>query len=473
MQQQDIPLCVDLDGTLLRSDLLVESALSSLRRNPLDALRLITRLGRGRAPLKRYLASRASIDVSLLPYDARVLAWLREEGGGRRKILCTEADRELAEAVAAYVGDFDEILVGDGTHGLSAEGMAEALSARFGERGFDYAGDATADLHVWRRARRAVVVNAEATLPDRVRAVCEVERVFEREGGGWRDALRALRPHQWLKNLLLFLPMLAAHVLFAPGAFARALLAFVCFCLCASAAYVANDLLDLQADRGHARKRLRPFASGTLRARDGMVAAPLLAAAALALAYALSAQFALVLLCYAAVTLAYSLYLKRVAILDVVTLAGLYTVRIIGGAVAIPVPASFWLLAFSMFLFLSLAMVKRYTEVLGVAGEGRSQVAGRGYVAQDLPLIQTLGASSGYLSVLVLAFYIDSTASQALYRHHEYLWALTPVLLYWVSRIWLIARRGGMHDDPVVFAVTDRASLIAAAICAAVVIAAV
>lgn len=472
MQQQDIPLCVDLDGTLLRSDLPVESVLYSMRRNPLHALRLIAWFGRGGARQDRP-APRTPIDVSRLPYDARVLAWLREESGGRRKILCADADRELAEAVAAHVGGFDDVLAGDGARDLSAAARAEALSARFGERGFDYAGDAAADLHVWKRARRAVVVNAEARLPDRVRAVCEVERVFEREGGGWRDVLRALRPHQWLKNLLVFLPMLAAHVLFAPGAFARALLAFVCFCLCASAAYVANDLLDLQADREHPRKRLRPFASGALRARDGTIAAPLLASIALALACVLSVQFALVLLCYATATLAYSLFLKRVAILDVVTLAGLYTVRIIGGAVAIPVPASFWLLAFSMFLFLSLAMVKRYTEVRGVVGEGRSQVAGRGYVAQDLPLIEVLGASSGYLSVLVLAFYIDSTASQALYRHHEYLWALTPVLLYWISRIWLIARRGGMHDDPVVFAVTDRPSLVAAAICAAVVVAAV
>lgn len=473
MSQHDVPLCVDLDGTLLRSDLLIESALSCVRRNPLDALRLIAWLGQGKARLKQRLASRASLDVSRLPYDARVLAWLRQEGDGRRKILCTAADRELAEAVAAHVGDFDEVLASDGVRNLSGAAKAEALSARFGERGFDYAGDAEADLHVWKRARRAVVVNAAEDLPDRVRAVCEVERVFEREGGGWRDALRALRPHQWLKNLLVFLPMLAAHVLFAPGAFARALLAFAGFCLCASAAYVANDLLDLQADRQHPRKRLRPFASGALRVRDGVIAAPLLALVALALAFALSAEFALVLFCYATVTLAYSLYLKRIAILDVVTLAGLYTVRIIGGAVAIPVPASFWLLAFSMFLFLSLAMVKRYAEVRSVAGEGRSQVAGRGYVAQDLPLIETLGASSGYLSVLVLAFYIDSTASQALYRHHEYLWALTPVLLYWISRIWLIARRGGMHDDPVVFAVTDRASLVAAAICAVVVVAAV
>lgn len=473
MSHKDIPLCIDLDGTLLRSDLLIESALASMRRNPLDALRSIAWLCKGRAHLKRRLASRARLDVDRLPYDERVLEWLRNGSADRRKVLCTAADQELADAVAEHVGGFDEVLASDGARNLSGQAKAELLAMRFGDRGFDYAGDAEADLHVWKRARRAVVVNAAATLPDRVREVCEVERVFEREGGGWREALRALRPHQWLKNLLVFLPMLAAHVLFVPGAAARALLAFASFCLCASAAYVVNDLFDLQADREHPRKRSRPFAAGTLRIRDGVTAAPLLASVAVALAFALSAEFALVLLCYAAVTLAYSLYLKRVAILDVVTLAGLYTVRIIGGAFAIPVPASFWLLAFSMFLFLSLAMVKRYAEVHSVAGEGRSQVAGRGYAAQDLPLIETLGASSGYLSVLVLALYINSTASEALYRHHEYLWGLTPALLYWISRVWLIARRGGMHDDPLVFAVTDRVSLVVAAVCAAIVAAAI
>lgn len=473
MQRDDVPLCVDLDGTLLRSDLLIESALAGVRRNPLDALRLPGWLRRGRAHLKRRLAERAGLDVTRLPYDARVIAWLREEAGSRRTILCTAADGALAEAVAAHVGGFDEVLASDGVRNLSATAKAQLLSARFGERGFDYAADAEADLHVWRRARRAIVVNAPAGLPARVREVCEVERVFARERGGWRDALRALRPHQWLKNLLVLLPMLAAHLLFSPAAVSRALLAFACFCLCASAAYLVNDLLDLQADRQHPRKRGRPFAAGTLPIRWGMLASPLLAGAALLLALCLSREFAAVLFVYAATTIAYSLYLKRIAILDVVTLAALYTIRIIGGAVAIPVPASHWLLAFSMFLFLSLAMVKRYAEVRSVAAAGRVQVAGRGYATHDLRRIQALGIGSGCLSVLVLAFYIDSTASQALYRHQEYLWALTPALLYWIGRVWSVARRGGMHDDPLVFATTDRASLIVAGVCTLIVAAAI
>ncbi|GAA0723910.1 UbiA family prenyltransferase [Dokdonella soli] len=469
MQDQDIPLCVDLDGTLIRTDLLLESALALLRRNPFYLVCFIVWLARGRAHLKREVATRARIDVASLPYDERVLAWLREAGVGRRRVLCTASDQSLADAVAAEVAGFETVLGSDGVRNLGGHGKRDALCELYGERGFDYAGNAAVDLHVWRHARRAIVVNAPAGLVRRVRSECEVERVFERCGGGWRTWLRALRPHQWLKNTLVFVPMLAAHLAFAPEAMLRALIAFVAFSLCASGAYVLNDLFDLEADRRHPGKCLRPFAAGELPPAAGLVAAPLLMLAAVAVAALLSPQFVLVLLIYGVSTLAYSLILKRVAMLDVVTLAALYTVRIIGGAVAIPVEASFWLLAFSMFLFLSLAMVKRYTELRRVAASDESKAAGRGYKVDDLALIQSLGTSSGYLSVLVLAFYINSTKSAALYRHHLVLWLLTPVLLYWISRVWLIARRGDMHDDPVVFALTDRASLAVLIVFAAVI----
>lgn len=459
MLDNDAPLCVDLDGTLIRTDLGLESGLALLRRNPLYLFCCLLWLARGRAYLKRAIALRASVDVATLPYDARMLAWLRSEAGARRRILCTASDQILADAVAAHVGGFDEVLGSDGVRNLGGRVKAAVLSERHGEHGFDYAGNAPTDLHVWRHARRAVVVNASAGVLRRAHGVCEVERVFVREGGGWRPWLRALRPHQWLKNTLVFVPLLAAHLILVPEAVVRSAVAFVAFCLCASAAYVLNDLLDLDADRRHPRKRRRPFAAGTLPLHGGLVAAPLLTLAAFTVAATLSAQFMLVLLVYAITTLAYSLLLKRVAMLDVLTLAALYTVRIIAGAVAIPVEASFWLLAFSMFLFLSLAMVKRYTEIHRVAASGASRVSGRGYRVDDKALIQTLGVSAGYLSVLVLAFYIDSTKSAALYARYHMLWLLTPILLYWISRVWLLARRGEMHDDPVVFALTDRVSL--------------
>jgi 4-hydroxybenzoate polyprenyltransferase len=464
-----IPLCIDLDGTLIRSDMLAESALSLVRQNPLNLLRFGIWLLRGRAHLKREIAQRADVDVTTLPYEPRILQWLRSDVAARRRVLCTASDQKFADAIAAHVGGFDEVLASDGQRNLSGNQKGDELSRRFGERGFDYAGNEARDLRVWNRARRAIVVNASPALVRRAGGVSEVERVFERDGGGMRTWIRALRLHQWLKNLLIFLPLLTAHLVLVPGALLRSVLAFFSFCLCASGVYLLNDLLDLDADRRHPRKRLRPFAAGTLPITAGLLAAPLLTLAAFALALAISKLFALALAAYYVLTLAYSFGFKRIAMLDTVVLAALYTIRIIAGTAALRIGVSFWLLAFSMFLFLSLAMIKRYTElrVLLMAGDRRS--AGRGYAVEDLPLVQSLGGASGYLAVLVLALYINSTASELLYRHPPVLWLLCPLLLWWVSRAWLIAHRGDMHDDPVVFALTDRTSRLLLAIAVVIV----
>jgi len=467
-----IQLCVDLDGTLVRSDLLVESVLGLLRHNPLCLLRLGGWLLRGKAHLKRQIAQRVSIDVATLPYEPRVLEWLRGETG-RPRVLCTASDHKFADAVAAHVGGFDEVLASDGVHNLSGQNKADALAARFGERGFDYAGNEARDLHVWGRARRAIVVNAPPALAQQAGRVSELERVFERGDRSWRTWLHAMRLHQWLKNLLVFLPLLTAHLMFAPGAVLNSTLAFFAFCLCASGVYLLNDLLDLDADRRHPRKRLRPFAAGTLPLQAGLIAAPVLTLAAFALALSISRLFAAALAGYYVLTLAYSFALKRIVMLDTVVLAGLYTIRIIAGTMALRIALSFWLLAFSMFLFLSLAMIKRYTELHALARNGDSRSSGRGYAVDDLSLVQSLGAASGYLAVLVLALYINSTASEALYLHPAVLWLLCPLLLYWISRTWLITHRGDMHDDPVVFAVTDLTSGLLLALSIVIVIGAI
>lgn len=473
MSTTPIPLCVDLDGTLIRSDLLFESALALLRRNPLYIFSFVAWLVKGRAHLKRQIALRAQIDPAALPYDERVVEWLRTEQA-RPRVLCTASDAQLAQAVAAHVGVFDAVMASDGEHNLAGRAKGEALRDRYGERGFDYAGNERRDLAVWKYARRAVVVNAARTLPAAAAQECEVERVFERPAGGLKVWLKALRLHQWAKNLLVFLPMLAGHRVLETQALVHSLVAFVAFGLCASGVYVLNDLFDLDADRRHPRKRLRPFAAGTLPLAHGLIAAPVLVALAFILAFAfVGPAFAGVLAIYYALTLAYSLQLKRVVMLDVVVLAALYTVRIIGGAAAIGGGLSFWLLAFSMFLFLSLAMLKRYTELAALQNGPTSKASGRGYTVEDTPLIQSLGGSSGYLSVLVLALYINSTASELLYRRPQILWLLCPLLLYWISRVWVIAHRGGMHDDPVVFALVDKVSRVVIILCAAVVAGAV
>jgi len=469
MSAQPIPLCVDLDGTLIRSDLLFESALSLLRRNPFYVFVFALWLLRGRAHLKREIARRAEVDPATLPYDERVVDWLREQQGQRPRVLCTASDAALANGVAQHLGLFDDVLASDGTRNLAGSHKADALRERYGDKGFDYAGNEYRDLHIWKHARRAVVVNGGGGLARAAGDCCEVERVFEARGGGLRTWVKALRLHQWLKNLLVFLPLFTSHRVLETTTTLHCILAFLAFGLCASGVYLLNDLFDLDADRRHPRKRLRPFAAGTLPLWSGLVAAPLLTIAGLAVAATLSLPFAGVLLCYYALTLAYSLRLKRIVMLDVVVLAALYTVRIIGGAVVIGGGLSFWLLAFSMFLFLSLAMLKRYTELHTLIGSGKSEASGRGYAVDDIALIQSLGGASGYMSVLVLALYINSTASEALYRHPQVLWLLCPLLLYWISRVWLIAHRGQMHDDPIVFALVDRVSRVILALCAIVV----
>lgn len=454
----DVAICVDLDGTLVHTDLLHESVLALLRRNPLLLLLLPAWLLGGKARLKREIARRVQVDVTLLPYDARVLALLRE-AGARPRVLCSASDQTFVDAVAAHVGGFDAALGSDGETNLGGARKAQALVARYGERGFDYAGDAAADLPVWSRARRAIAANASSRVLARLGRMRAPDAVIERRAGAWRAAVRALRPHQWSKNLLVFVAAVAAHRIFEPAALYATTLAFVAFCLCASGAYVFNDLVDLDADRRHPRKCARPFAAGRLSIAGGLVAAPLLVLAGFALASLLPPRFAFVLGLYVATTFAYSLLLKRIVLVDVIVLAALYTMRIIAGAVAIPVEASGWFLAFAMCLFLSLALVKRYAEVHRVAASAQQSVAGRGYRAAHLAWIGSFGAVAAGTSLLVLALYVDSTKSAALYRHPHWLWLLLPLLGAWLWRVWSLARRGRMHDDPVVFALTDVPSL--------------
>lgn len=453
-----IPLCVDLDGSLIHSDLLYESLLELLHRRPWIMLWLPFWLLRGIAYLKQQVALRVSLDPSRLPYDLRLLERLRELHGQRPLLLCSGADERLARSVAEYLGLFGETLASNGRLNLTGPRKVRLLNQRFGIRGYDYVGNQRADLAVWREAREAWVVNAGLRLANAARQLCPCALYLPPQHVEWQQWLKALRPHQWLKNLLIFTPLLAAHRFLDGAAWQAALLAFAAFSLCASAMYLVNDLLDLKSDRQHPRKRHRPFAAGSLSLAKGMLAAPALIGASLVLATELPGRFTLFLLLYGCSTLLYSFLLKRMAMLDVVTLAGLYTLRIIAGAAAIGTPLSFWFLAFSMFLFLGLAMAKRYTELLVMHENGHTHALGRAYVVADLPLIQALGGASSYLAVLVLALYIHSDEGSSMYREQEALWLLCPLLLLWVSRIWMKAHRGLMNDDPLIFAASDPGS---------------
>lgn len=460
-------LCVDMDGTLLRTDSLYESFLLLLRKDLFETLRLLLTLLKGRAAFKHAMATAMLPDADCLPLDERVLDVLRSSEGTKR-VLVTAADARVAQAIANHVGLFDTVIASDGRTNLGGRAKAQALVERYGSRGFDYMGNGRSDLHVWKHARRAWVVNAPASLAKRASQVTDVVAHWPAHDLGALVWLRALRVHQWLKNLLVFVPLLAAHQLMEVEMLALAALAFLAFGLCASSVYVLNDLLDLQNDRQHPRKQQRPFASCRIPVLHGLLAAPLLVLAGLSLAWWTNPRFAFSLAIYWLVTLAYSLWLKRIAMLDVTILAGLYTSRIIAGALAVSVALSFWVLAFSMFLFFSLAVLKRLVEIRVMAEAGCATSPGRGYVVTDLPPLQALGAASGLVAVLVLALYINSPDSIELYRQPGMLWWLCPVLLYWISRIWLLAHRGKVHDDPVVFAATDRVSLVIAAIGVAV-----
>lgn len=467
------PLCVDLDGTLIRTDLLVESALALLSRSPLMLFTMLLWLMRGKAFLKREIAKRVNLNIATLPYNEEVVAWVRGQQSLRTTVLCSAADSSLATQVADHIGGFDAVIASEGSKNLSGANKAAALIELYGENGFDYIGNAVIDLKVWKVANAAIVVERGSKLSAAAARITRVEHTFNQTRSTLKLWLKALRVHQWVKNVLVFLPLLAAHRVFDLHAVLSSVLAFACFGLCASSVYLTNDLLDLSSDRQHRRKKHRPFAAGTLPLYQGPLVAFLLLIAGFGLAFLLAPTFALVLLGYYILTTAYSLKFKQVVMLDVVVLAVLYTTRILAGAAAIQSKLSFWLLAFSMFIFLSLAMIKRYTELLAAQKSDGIKAAGRGYQVDDLSLIQSLGSASGYLSVLVLALYVDSTASLSLYRHPHYLWLLCPLLLYWISRSWVIAHRGVMHDDPVVFAVMDKVSRVVLLIAAVIVVASI
>jgi 4-hydroxybenzoate polyprenyltransferase len=475
MSNLSVPLCVDLDGTLTPIDTLHEGVLGMARQAPLALLSLPFWLISGKARLKREVAGRTRFDATHLPLNASLLCWLEaERRSGRRLLLVTAADSAIAAQVAARVDLFDETIASDGARNLSAETKRAALVERFGERGFDYVGDENADEHVWRSARKAIVVGSHRRA-QRARRIAEVERVFPPAPGGPKVWLQAMRLHQWVKNALIFLPAVLAHQILQPTPLLQSALAFVAFGLCASSVYLMNDLFDLSADRRHPRKSRRPFATGALSARSGIVASCLLLCASALLAWVVGVPFAIVLAGYYVVTWTYTLRLKRAALVDVMTLAGLYTIRIIAGAAATAIPLSFWLLAFSVFIFLSLGFVKRYTELndARLAGNVAGRSPGRGYGSDDLPLLMNLGIAAGYSTVVVMALYINSSDSQALYRHNWPLWLVCPLLLYWLSRIWLLTTRGQMHDDPVVFALRDRISLVVLAMLGAIMLIAI
>ncbi len=462
------PLVVDLDGTLLRTDLLYEKFALLLFSTPWILLLIPFWLLRGKAHLKREFARRTDLDVETLPVNAELLEWLRaEKARGRTLALVSASDEDVVRRVANRFGDLFDIVQGsDGSTNLAGARKLDALKARFGAH-FTYVGDEHRDIVIWEYCRSAVLAGRDSELRTRLSPTITVAQTFPTPAASMATWARELRVQQWAKNALLFVPLLLSGKFTDLTLFSHVALGFLTFSLLASASYLFNDMVDLRADRMHRSKSKRPLASGALPLRAALAALPVMAVVVAGLLVLLPWEFAAVAMVYLVVTLAYSYALKRMPILDLLALGFLFTVRILAGIAASETSISPWLLVFSMFFFFSLATVKRYSECRVMAAEGRSHLTGRGYHAADAATLMTLGIASGFCSILVFfLFLVDPLSPVSAYDRPQLLWMVCAVLAYWLGRAWLFAGRGEMHDDVVVFALKDRVSLALGVLCA-------
>ncbi len=455
----NLPLCVDLDGTLVKVDTLQESALAVLLSHWSLLLRLPILLLRGKAALKQELAASWKLNPANIPYNEELLSYIRDtRKNGRKIVLATAADRRIANVIAEHTGIFDEVIASDGVNNLRGTAKAEALCKRYGSGGFIYAGNGSEDHEVWKHARTAVIVNASAACRKIAQTSYADIFVIGRRPNQFRAALKAMRPYQWVKNLLVFVPMITSHATGDLSAWLSAATIFLAFCATSSGIYLLNDLFDLAVDRSHPRKRQRPLASGALPLLAGVLLTPILLMVGFALGMANG--FALVILAYIAMTLSYSVKLKEMPLIDIFMLAALYTIRLFGGGVATGHQVSLWLLAFSSFLFLSLALVKRVEELMEIGQKQGRTTLRRGYYSADAEILRMLGCCSSFASCVVLTLFVQSETVAEHYALPALLWGIVPLMLFWQCRIWLSTARGYMHDDPIVYAARDWVSWI-------------
>jgi 4-hydroxybenzoate polyprenyltransferase len=455
--KSSLPLYVDLDGTLTLADVTFESIVAYIKKNPLNVFLILFWLLKGRSFCKRQVAHRVQMDTSSLPLEKHFWEYLKEEHAkGRKLILASASDEILVKPIANRLEIFCDVIAGQGQENISGKNKLNKIKEHVGDAEFAYAGNSNVDFEVWVGANEQIVVSNSRHFISRVKTrFPEAHDFFSAKN--YPSYLSILRPHQWVKNVLVFAPLILAHRIFELSLILVSIQAFIAFSLCASAVYTVNDLFDIEADRLHKRKRARPFASGEVQVKFGLLLAPALFFISFILALQINHAFFICLAIYFAVTFAYSSKLKQVAIIDIIILALLYTLRIIAGGAATVVPVSQWLMSFSLFLFLSLACIKRFSELYFQSDNGE-KLPGRGYSKSDLNAIAAFGISSAYISMLVLVFYVNSKEVTALYLKQEVLWLLCPVLLYWISRMWLKTWRGEVHDDPIVYALKDPTS---------------
>ncbi|MBN2703616.1 MAG: UbiA family prenyltransferase [Pontiellaceae bacterium] len=461
--KESIPLCVDLDGTLVKIDTLHQALFLLLRRDFMSIFRIPGWYLKGKAHLKDQVMQRVALDAPALPYNQSFLKWLRKEhADGRKLVLATASNYRTAEAVADHLGLFSEMIASCAEHNLRNNRKLEAIRERFDR--FAYAGNDAADFPLWDAAEEVILVNPSTTAKKAY--ADKADHIFEERRPFFRMLIKAMRCRQWLKNVLIFSPMLLAHRFTDPRCIIDSLLAFFSFSLAASTIYILNDLFDLSADQHHPRKCSRPFAAGELPITLGILMIPILFAASVGIGLFLSPTFTGVILTYYIITTLYSWRLKQIPIADVLTLAILYTMRIFAGSVSTGNPSSEWFIEFSIFLFLSLALVKRVSELREMESEESIDHTKRerGYRRDDLPLLQSFGTAAGYIAVFVFTLYLGSEKVTKLYNRPHILWLFCPLLLYWITRIWHLAWRGKVDDDPLAFAAKDPQTYLVGAI---------
>lgn len=455
----EMPLCVDLDGTLLKTDSLHELFLLLLKQKPFYCMIAIFWLIKSKAYFKEKVSEHVQLSAEDLPYNQDVIRYIKSQASSRKILLVTASNKQVAKPIAEHLKLFDEVVASDSTLNLKGDNKRNYLVERFGKGGFEYIGNDNADLSIWPEAGHVSVVSRDNGFLRKVRRTFAVKQEFLLPTPTVRDYLKAIRLHQWVKNVLVFVPFLLDHRFDDYNAIGQLLLTFLCLSLIASFTYIINDLLDLESDRQNQYKRSRAFASCLISIKQAVIMMLVLSICVAVILSLLPPLVIVLLTTYFFTTLSYSFYFKRVAILDVTILAGLFSLRIISGVVAINAEWSFWLLAFSMFFFLSLSFAKRFSELDNLRREGRVSTVGRGYHVEDLPMLRSSGIAAGYLSILIVALYIDSEKVRVMYEYPQVLWLICPLLLYWIGRIWMITGRGDMHEDPIVFAIRDKVSI--------------
>ncbi len=458
---KQIPLVVDMDGTLINTDLLMEGFVAYIRRNPFRIFYCFIWLLQGKVKLKNQIFSRIDFPYQTLPFNQSLLQFLREQKqSGRRLVLATASPLAAARSVAAMHPLFDEVYGTDAVN-LKGSNKQAMLSEKFGAQGFDYVGNSYADLPVFAGARYAYLVNGSRWLERRTGKVSRLKNYWPADRPNFLiSSVKAIRAYQWVKNLLVFVPVITSHSLGSGNSIGKAFLAFLAFSFTASAGYVINDFFDLKSDRIHPRKCKRPFASGDLSLVAGTFLVILLLLCGVVTGALLSWHFLALLFMYFVLSLIYSVVLKRLVLLDVFVLALLYSTRVVGGGVATDIPISFWLIAFSTFLFLNLAFVKRFSELMKVEGTSGLLERGREYLSDDLPLLRSMGVVSGFVSVVVFSLYINSPEILRLYTHPKFMWGISLLFLFWICRVWVVTNRGNMTDDPIIYALKDKVSYV-------------